>query len=82
MAHIAIFVSAIATDGTNLELQGEARVSPGSDFIGWTTTVPWTTGSAGVNTAIKDAAIAAAEAAGHTIGLLDNKTLFAGAMGL
>ena len=85
MAHIAVIPTLIGVaTGPMLHIQGVARVSDDSELeLDWETTVSWTSlTAAGVNDAIKDAALAAAAAQGHTVGLLDNKVLIGGAVGL
>ena len=79
-------VSAASTENDDLEYSGSARCS------GWTaydSTVFWTTDpvstsalAATVNAEIKEAAIAAADVAGCTVGALDKKTVLGGAVGL
>lgn len=82
MAHIAVFVGAINRQGSQLRLSGFASISGSDDVIYWQADVAWTALSATMNEAARDAAIAAADVAGHTVGPLDNKTLFCGAMGV
>lgn len=84
MAHIAIFVGSIGNgENGTLFISGEARLSDGGDAVPWDLTVAHNALAATINTAIKDAAIAAADLAGHeAVGALDKKTLYAGAVGL
>jgi hypothetical protein len=83
MAHIAIFVTWMDYDSGNLAINGEVRWSGGATSASWSTSVAFDAASASINSAIKNAAITAAEAAGSgTVGALDSKTLYAGAMGL
>lgn len=83
MAHIAILVESLQRNGTTLNINGCAFVSvSGSPSISWGATVSFTSLSATMNEAIRDAAIAAAESAGYSVGPLDNKTVFSGAMGV
>lgn len=84
MAQICAFPSTPLVQSGVLKINGFAYCSDSGDQeeIPFTATVGWNATQAQVNTAITNAAIAAAEAAGHTIGLLDNRILVAGAVGL
>lgn len=89
MADIVIFVSGYSANSEttdDLEYSGTCRCSgmdATDDSITWATAAVAVGALATtVNTAIKDAAIAAAGVAGYTVGGLDKKTLLGGAIGL
>ncbi len=91
MAHsIVILVTDLrpADDaGDDLLVAGTARLStmsPSADSVPWSVQFDPTQLAATINEAIKDAAIAAAEAEPYNfdVGLLDKKTLIGGAIGL
>lgn len=87
MAHIVIYVGAIgpAASGDDIRYEGNARLSGMSSSdpdISWSVNVDASELAATVNGAIRDAAIAAAEAAEYTVGPTDKKTIMAGAVGL
>ena len=87
MAHIVMLVHgyAPADSGDDIRIQGSCRLSgmtPADESIGWSVDVAPGALAAAMNSAIKDAAIAAAELAGYTVGALDKKTLLGGAVGL
>lgn len=87
MAHIMVFVTdaSPAGEGDGITVGGYARLSgmsPSDSNIPWSTEVNPSQLATAINEAIKDAAIAAAEAAEYTVGVLDKKTVFRGAMGL
>jgi hypothetical protein len=54
----------------------------GCGVIGWVASVAWGDPATAINAAIRDAAVAAAVAAGYTVGGADKKTLFRGAIDL
>lgn len=87
MADLAIIVLGVAnaSDFASFEVDGNAIVGNGvtGTFLTWTTPpVSYNALAATINAAIKDAAITAAAAAGFSVGALDKKTLFGGAVGL
>lgn len=87
MAHIVISVWGIEPTASNDDIRyyGSARLSgmDGDDpAISWSVDVAPSELAAAVNIAIRDAAIAAAEAASYTVGPTDQKTLIAGAVAL
>lgn len=82
MADIAIFVSSMSTDGTDLTIGGEVRVAGSATALGFAAVVALGTSATLTNSAIKTAAIAAVTAADFTVGALDSKILFAGAAGI
>lgn len=85
MAHIAIQRELMGhASGNLLIVQGIAIVSTDEALeLDWEATVSWSAlTAAGINAAIKTAAVAAAAAQGHTVGPFDNKILFNGAIGL
>lgn len=84
MAHILAFPSTPVVQSGVLQINGFAYVSTmeDTDEIPFTATVSWTATQAGINSAIINAAIAAAENLGFTIGILDNRMVVAGAVGL
>lgn len=83
MAHIAIFVGSIgAGENGTLFMSGDARLSTDGGTVSWSTEVAYNALASTIDDAIKSAAIAAAEAANYTVGALDKKLLFAGAVGL
>ncbi len=83
MSHIAIYIDQIRTESGNLRLDGHAVLSDvGSPDISWNTAISFTALSSTINAAVRDAAVDAAAVAGYTVGVLDKKTLFTGAVGL
>jgi len=83
MSHIVIYPSSISVVGNNLHVSGVARVNvANSDEFSWDATISWTASQTAVNTAIQNAAIAAAENLDYTVGLLDNKIILGGAAGI
>jgi len=87
MADIVILVhgNGPAGSGDNIRYSGSCRLSgmtPESEGVTWSVDVPPGALASTINTAIKDAAVAAAEAAEYTVGALDKKTLIGGAVGL
>jgi len=81
MSHLAIFVTRQSIASDQLVVGGDARVNvANTDTIEWAAVMPFDSNFVQINAAIKDAAIAAAEAAGFTIGVSDQKTLFGGAV--
>lgn len=81
MPHLHIVADSI-NPGTSVIIGGSAVVEGHDDTLMWSVSVAWDALEATINTAIKDAAIAAAAAAGFTVGALDKKTLYGGAVGL
>jgi hypothetical protein len=85
MAHISIFVGGISQVGSDIRIVGQARTSDMSDTddpLYWEVDVAFSALAATINDAIRDAAIAAAVVASHSVGGLDKKTIYAGAVGL
>ena len=87
MAHLVAFVTSYgpATSGDAIAYEGIARVSgmgPSDPSISWFVDVSPNALAATVNQAIIDAAIDAVEAESYTVGILDKKTVIAGAVGL
>lgn len=87
MASIVIVVGAIGPGSVagNINYSGFLRTSdmdPEDSHLDWEVVVAATALAATVNDAIKDAAIAVAEANNHDVDLLDKKTLICGAVGL
>ena len=84
MAHICLFPSTPNVIDRVLTVDGFAYCSDSEndEEIPITATNSWTASQGAVNTAITSAGITAAENAGHTIGVLDNRILIAGAVGL
>jgi len=87
MASIVIYVSNLqpAETGDDVVISGFCRLSgmtQADDPIPWSVQFAPTTLAATINAAIRDSAIAAAEAEDFEIGLLDKKTLIGGAIGL
>lgn len=87
MADIMIFVGSIApsANGDDITIYGEARCSGMSDAdspVAFSCEVDPGALAATVNSAIKDAAVAAADVRGYTVGVGDKKNLLAGAIGL
>lgn len=86
MSHISVFVGGMACFEGDLDLvtvSGEARVDGVNGVASWSVEVPFSALATTINDAIKDSAIAAAEAQlSVSIGALDKKTLYAGAVGL
>jgi len=65
----------VNSDGENLQ-------GGGGPVISWVATVGWDDSASSINIAIKDAAVAAVEAAGFLVEVGDKKTLFRGAIDL
>lgn len=83
MSHIAIYIDQIRTESGNLRLDGHAVLNDAeSSQISWNTAISFTALSSTINAAVRDAAVDAAAVAGYTVGALDKKTLFTGAVGL
>lgn len=87
MADIIIHVTGMgALEGTSdVYVGGDCRTSDmetADPSIAWSAQVSPSDLAATVNTAIKNAAIAAAANEGHTVGILDKKTVLGGATGL
>ena len=87
MADIAIYIISIGgcDDSDYVNVGGYARCTGMSAELGnivWDVNIPLNSLASTANTAIKNAAIAAAEALEYTIGALDKKTLYGGAVGL
>jgi len=82
MAHIAMFVGGFRDTDGSLLVSGEALLSDGGDVVNWEVIVAYSALQAAVSSAITNAAIAAAEEAGHTVNPTDNRMLIAGAVGL
>lgn len=87
MAHISIVCGNFSAGDSAGEqrIGGFARTSdmdPSAGNISWEADVQMTALAATINESIKDAAIAAAQDAGHTIGTLDKKTIYGGGVGL
>lgn len=82
MADMCFYVGYMTIVAGDLIVSGGARCSPDSDEIPWETTVGWNDTPAQINSACQTAAIAAADVAGYTVGIGDNKTCLAGAVGL
>jgi hypothetical protein len=84
MASISIFLDSIGhgTGGT-VRLSGTVLVDGGEDPLSWEVYVSFTALAASINDAIKTAAIEVVEAETEfTVGVLDKKTLYSGAVGL
>lgn len=84
MAHIAIYTTSMVrptpTD-TGFRISGTAKVEGSSSLIEWASAeISWTATAATVNTAIEDAAVAAAADAGFTVGGGDTKRIIGGAV--
>jgi hypothetical protein len=70
-------------NGDNIDIQGNAFVSGDyTDQIFWTATVAMNALAATIQTAIKEAAVAAAALVGQEVGALDKKTLYGGPVGV
>jgi hypothetical protein len=84
MAHIAIHVTDVdpRTAEGDLTIAGVAFLSTDGGQVNWAAYVAYTALAATINGACMDAAIAAAQAAGYTVGALDKKTIWGGAIGL
>lgn len=80
----SVFVSGKAFSQFNqtVNADGESLQGSAGPTIDWVATVGWGDSAATINTAIKNAAIAAATASGYTVGGGDKKTLFRGALDL
>jgi hypothetical protein len=69
--------------GTGLKTPDNEDIPAGGcGAINWVASCGWGDSATAINTAIKDAAIAAAAVAGYTVGGADKKTLFRGALDL
>jgi len=80
MAHLSIFIAGISRGTGVLNVAGEALTSDmasGAGAIGWSVDVADNASEANVIALIVDAAKNAAEAAGHNVGVLDKKRIFA-----
>lgn len=88
MAAITIYVNRLdpcQSEADYFNIGGNCRVEgmPIEDpNIDWNVDVPHDALSSAINTAIRDAAISQAELLEYTIGGLDKKTVFGGAVGL
>jgi hypothetical protein len=83
MADLSMLVSGIEPGpSNNVRLNIVAFASPDSGTLTFNVDVAFNALATTVNDAIKDAGIAAADDAGYTVGALDKKTLFGGALGL
>lgn len=87
MTDLVIFVNGMDGDGmtNDINYSGYCRCGDmdGNDSaITWNTSLASNSLAATVNAAIKTSATAAATTAGHTVGLLDKKTLIGSAVGL
>lgn len=81
MAHLSIHVTSIngSEDTDNINISGHGRVTGQSDQdppINWNVDVAANAAAATIITAIRGAAIAAAEGMEFTVGALDKKTLY------
>ena len=81
MAHIAIRVLNIQIEKDTLFILSEVSVGPTSEALVFTTPVGPSGSVVDINTAIIASAIARAEAAGFTVGLLDKKVIYGGPVG-
>jgi hypothetical protein len=82
MPAITAFVNGTLTDGTDMTIQLGLFVEGSAETLGANAVVPIDSTPAQVNAAIREAVIAAAEAAEFVIDPSDPKTLFAGAVAL
>lgn len=87
MADIMIHVAGMGAleNTTDIFISGDCRTSDmvtADPSVNWSAQVSPSALASAVNTAIKNAAIAAAEAAGFSVGLLDKKNVLGGATGL
>ena len=77
MSDIVIFISNISVNKGQLHVNGVVYVNPSETGIGWGTDINWADPAISVNTAIVNAASAAAVNAGFTVDpLLDKRTIF------
>lgn len=87
MAHICIYITRIETpaDSDYVNVGGYCRLSgmaAENSNIDWNVDIPCNALAANANAAIRDAAITQAELQEYTVGALDKKTLYGGAVGL
>ncbi|MGH9966240.1 MAG: hypothetical protein ACREBG_00185 [Pyrinomonadaceae bacterium] len=83
MADMALILTNLDPNGSGqLRLNGEGRASTDGGTFYWQVDVNYDALAATINSAIKDAAISAAQAAGYTVGAFDKKTLYSAAVGL
>lgn len=82
MAHIAIRVLNLYIDSDILYINADVSASPGLPATNFAVQVSPSALAATINAAVKDAAIARVEAEGYTVGVLDKKNIFGGAVGL
>jgi hypothetical protein len=77
MARICICADyANADENGTLQINGQAQIEGYGATVNWVAVVAWNATQAQVNSAVKAAGIAAAEAAsGLTVGVADNKIL-------
>jgi len=78
------FIAGLVPSATSgkLKITGLAHMSPNGVIIYWEVEVNFTDLATTINTAIKNAIVAAAATAGFTIDALDKNTLLAAASGL
>lgn len=83
MADLSIMVSDISISGSNLRIGFQAITSTSTSPFGGTVEVAFNSLASTINNAIKDEAIAQASAQQSiTVGALDKKTIYAGAVEL
>lgn len=79
MSNITIFVGSATPANNKIQMDGQVFVSPNSGPYSWSCEHGWDEIAVNINSMIKDSAIAAAVANGHTIHDTDKKTLLCGA---
>ena len=85
MAHMVAIIGSTGCADGELFISGEARTSDmaeSAQAVAFDLTVGYGDLASNINSAIKDAAVAACGTAGHTVGALDKKTLLGAAVGL
>lgn len=78
--NLVIFLHDAFTVNGTLRMTGVAFVGPTGTQVVWAADTSSGSPTSTVNAAVRDAAIAAAAAAGFTVGPADQKTLIAGAV--
>jgi len=82
MAHMAVFISSMNYSGGNLHIDAQVVNSDTSDTYSCSADVAFNATAATINDALKDAAITELGTHSISVGALDKKTIYAGAMGL
>lgn len=75
MAHLFARITNITPGADDIQVTGVAHVQGAAEEVGWIATLAWTELQSTFDSTCLAVAVAAAQAAGHTVGMLDNRII-------